>query len=453
MILKRISILNYKNLEQVELSFSPKLNCFFGQNGMGKTNLLDAVYFLSFCKSAGNPIDSQNICHDADFFVIQGFYEAADGTPEEIYCGMKRRQKKQFKRNKKEYTRLSDHIGFLPLVMVSPADSELIAGGSDERRRFMDVVISQYDKEYLDALIRYNKALVQRNTLLKSEQPVEEELFLVWEEMMAQAGEVVFRKREAFIREFIPIFQSFYSFISQDREKVGLSYDSHARDASLLEVLKESRARDQIMGYSLRGVHKDELNMLLGDFPIKREGSQGQNKTYLVALKLAQFDFLKRTGTTVPLLLLDDIFDKLDACLGKALFSIGAVKGVEIGDGFAAAKSTGSQNNDPFLPAAAPGAPLKKASNHAGGILGGMSDGSDILIRAAFKPTPSISRVQPTVNRDGEAVSISIHGRHDPMIVPRAVVVVEAMTAVTLVDLLFANMSARMDNLCRFYQK
>lgn len=313
MILKRISILNYKNLEQVELSFSPKLNCFFGQNGMGKTNLLDAVYFLSFCKSAGNPIDSQNICHDADFFVIQGFYEAADGTPEEIYCGMKRRQKKQFKRNKKEYTRLSDHIGFLPLVMVSPADSELIAGGSDERRRFMDVVISQYDKEYLDALIRYNKALVQRNTLLKSEQPVEEELFLVWEEMMAQAGEVVFRKREVFIREFIPIFQSFYSFISQDREKVGLSYDSHARDASLLEVLKESRARDQIMGYSLRGVHKDELNMLLGDFPIKREGSQGQNKTYLVALKLAQFDFLKRTGTTVPLLLLDDIFDKLDA--------------------------------------------------------------------------------------------------------------------------------------------
>ena len=313
MILKRISILNYKNLEQVELSFSPKLNCFFGQNGMGKTNLLDAVYYLSFCKSAGNPIDLQNIRHDADFFVIQGFYEAADGSPEEIYCGMKRRQKKQFKRNKKEYTRLSDHIGFLPLVMVSPADSDLIAGGSDERRRFMDVVISQYDKEYLEALIRYNKALAQRNVLLKSETPVEDELLLVWEEMMAQTGEVVFRKREEFIREFIPIFQNFYSFISQDKERVGLTYDSHARDASLLEVLKTSRERDRIMGYSLRGVHKDELNMLLGDFPIKREGSQGQNKTYLVALKLAQFDFLKRTGSTVPLLLLDDIFDKLDA--------------------------------------------------------------------------------------------------------------------------------------------
>ena len=313
MILKRISILNYKNLEQAELSFSPKLNCLFGRNGMGKTNLLDAVYFLSFCKSAGNPIDSQNIRHDAEFFVIQGFYETANGTPEEIYCGMKRRQKKQFKRNKKEYTRLADHIGFLPLVMVSPADSELIAGGSEERRRFMDVVISQYDKEYLEALIRYNKALQQRNTLLKSELPVEEELLQVWEEMMAQTGEVVFRKREAFIQEFIPIFQSFYSFISQDKERVGLSYESHARGANLLEVLRESRVRDQIMGHSLRGIHKDELNMTLGEFPIKREGSQGQNKTYLVALKLAQFDFLKRTGRAVPLLLLDDIFDKLDA--------------------------------------------------------------------------------------------------------------------------------------------
>ncbi|MEY8686963.1 DNA replication/repair protein RecF [Bacteroides sp. AN502(2024)] len=313
MILKRISILNYKNLEEVELEFSAKLNCFFGLNGMGKTNLLDAVYFLSFCKSSGNPIDSQNIRHEQDFFVIQGFYEAEDGTPEEIYCGMKHRSKKQFKRNKKEYSRFSDHIGFLPLVMVSPADSGLIAGGSEERRRFMDVVISQYDKEYLEALIRYNKALVQRNTLLKSEFPVEEELFLVWEEMMAQAGEVVFRKRESFIREFIPIFQSFYSFISQDKEVVGLSYESHARDASLLEVLKQSRDRDKMMGFSLRGIHKDELNMLLGEFPIKKEGSQGQNKTYLVALKLAQFDFLKRTGRTVPLLLLDDIFDKLDA--------------------------------------------------------------------------------------------------------------------------------------------
>ena len=314
MILKRISILNYKNLEQVELDFSPKMNCFIGQNGMGKTNLLDAVYYLSFCKSATNPIDSQNMMHHQDFFVIQGFYETESGDIEEIYCGMKRRQKKQFKRNKKEYTRLSDHIGFIPLVMVSPSDSELISGGSEERRRFMDVVISQYDKEYLEALIRYNKALQQRNTLLKNEQGFDEELMEVWEEMMAASGEVVYRKRCAFIEEFIPIFQAFYSQISQNKEEVGLVYESHAQQGDLLQLLKESRQRDQIMGYSLKGVHKDDLLMQLGDYPIKKEGSQGQNKTYLIALKLAQFDFLRRTGShTTPLLLLDDIFDKLDA--------------------------------------------------------------------------------------------------------------------------------------------
>lgn len=314
MWLKRISILNYKNLEQAELSFSRKMNCIIGKNGMGKTNLLDAVYYLSFCKSATNPIDSQNIRHDQDFFVIQGFYETDTQEPEEVYCGLKRKQKKQFKRNKKEYTRLSDHIGFIPLVLVSPADSLLIAGGSEERRRFMDVVISQFDREYLEALIRYNKALMQRNTLLKSDIEPEEELMAVWEEMMATAGTVVYQKRKAFIDEFIPVFQSYYAYISQDREEVSLAYESHAAQGDLLQLIQESRQRDRIMGYSLKGVHKDDLVMQLGEFPIKREGSQGQNKTYLIALKLAQFEFLKRTGSqTTPLVLLDDIFDKLDA--------------------------------------------------------------------------------------------------------------------------------------------
>jgi len=314
MWLKRISILNYKNLEQAELAFSRKMNCIIGKNGMGKTNLMDAVYYLSFCKSATNPIDSQNIRHEQDFFVLQGFYETEDGDPEEVYCGLKRRQKKQFKRNKKEYTRLSDHIGLIPLVMVSPADTLLITGGSEERRRFMDVVISQFDREYLDALIRYNKALVQRNTLLKAELEPDEELMNVWEEMMASTGEVVFRKRQQFIDEFIPIFQSYYSYISQNQEEVKLSYQSHAAEGDLLALLRANRQRDRVMGYSLKGIHKDDLIMQLGEFPMKREGSQGQNKTYLIALKLAQFEFLKRTGSgTTPLILLDDIFDKLDA--------------------------------------------------------------------------------------------------------------------------------------------
>ena len=314
MWLKRISILNYKNLEQVELAFSKKVNCIIGKNGMGKTNLLDAVYYLSFCKSATNPIDSQNILHDRDFFVVQGFYETDDGDPEEVYCGMKRRSKKQFKRNKKEYSRLSDHIGFIPLVMVSPADSELIAGGSEERRRFMDVVISQFDREYLDALIRYNKALTQRNALLKADEEPDDALLGVWEEMMASAGETVYQKRKAFIDEFIPVFQSYYEHISQGREKVKLVYESHASQGDLLKLIRDVRQRDRILGYSTRGIHKDELVMTLGDFPMKREGSQGQNKTFLIALKLAQFEFLKRTGSrTTPIVLLDDIFDKLDA--------------------------------------------------------------------------------------------------------------------------------------------
>ncbi len=313
MILERLYILNYKNIEETDLTFSPNVNCFIGQNGMGKTNVLDAIYYLSFCKSSNNPIDSQVIRHDQEFSVIQGFYQTDEGTPEEIYCGLKHRQKKRFRRNKKEYTRLADHIGFIPLVMVTPSDSDLINGGSEERRRFMDVVISQYDRSYLDALIRYNKALAQRNALLKCDDPVDGELFSIWEEMMATEGELIHEKRLAFIQEFIPIFQNYYSYISQERETVDLSYESHAAQGNLLEVLKANREKDRIMGFSLKGVHRDDLVMKLSSYPIKKEASQGQNKTYLVALKLSQFDFLKRTGSqTTPLLLLDDIFDKLD---------------------------------------------------------------------------------------------------------------------------------------------
>ena len=280
---------------------------------MGKTNLLDAIYFLSFCKSAFNPIDSQNISHAEDFFMIQGIYEMPDQSLEEIYCGLKRKSKKRFKRNKKEYTRLSDHIGFIPLVMVSPADSDLISGGSEERRKFMDMVISQYDKSYLDALIRYNKALQQRNTLLKAEQEADDALFSVLEDMMGQMGEVIFRKREEFIQKFIPPFQSFYATISQEQEKVDLVYESHARQGELADIIRNNRQKDLIMGYSLKGIHKDDLTMSLGDFLIKREGSQGQNKSYLIALKLAQFVFLKENANVTPILLLDDIFDKLDS--------------------------------------------------------------------------------------------------------------------------------------------
>lgn len=323
MILSNISILNYKNLKQVELAFSPKINCFIGSNGMGKTNLLDAVYYLSFCKSATNPSDSQNISHDQPFFMLQGHYEKEDGSEDEIYCGMKRGQRKQFKHNKKEYVRFSEHIGYIPLVLVSPADTELISGGSDERRRFMDVVISQFDRTYLQALITYNKALAQRNALLKMEQEPDEEVMNLLEDLMTTSGATVYEKRSAFVEAFIPIFQTFYAQISHENEVVQLSYKSDAQEHNLREVFASNRSRDRLLGFTTKGIHKDDMVMQLGGFPIRREGSQGQNKTYLVALKLAQFDFLHRNGTgTKPLLLLDDIFDKLDASRVEQLMKL-----------------------------------------------------------------------------------------------------------------------------------
>lgn len=323
MILNRLSIINYKNIQEATLTLSPKMNCFIGPNGTGKTNILDAVYYLSFCRSAYTSIDSQVIRHDQDFFVVEGDYtddrsKLGDGQDElrklSIYCGMKRGTKKHFKCNKKEYKRLSQHIGLIPLIFVSPADTYLVDGGGEERRRLMDMVISQYDNLYLDALNRYNKALQQRNTLLKMEEEPDLELMRIWEEQMAAEGEVIYQKRSAFVQELIPVFQQIYQQISDDRESVSLRYVSHGQRGRLLEVIQRDRMKDRAVGYSLHGVHRDDLEMLLGDYPMRREGSQGQLKTFVIAMKLAQFSFLKRTcSRTTPLLLLDDIFDKLDA--------------------------------------------------------------------------------------------------------------------------------------------
>lgn len=314
MFLKKLSIVQYKNIAQADFYFSPKINCFLGNNGMGKTNVLDAVYYLSFCKSFCNTLDNQNISHDADFFMLQGFYDLEE-KEEEIYCGMKRRSKKQFKRNKKEYERLSDHIGLLPLVMISPEDSTLILGGSEERRKFIDQVISQSDKRYLDALIHYNKALFQRNAMLKADKhhPSDMELMTILEEQMSSSAQYIYDRRCLFIEEFTPIFQEYYDYICNGNEKVSLTYESHLVNGSLADQLRTSREKDQIIGFTTKGIHKDDLEMQLGDYPLKRIGSQGQNKTYLIALKLSQFVFLKNSSETQPILLLDDIFDKIDA--------------------------------------------------------------------------------------------------------------------------------------------
>ena len=336
MILEKLSLINYKNIREATLDLSPKINCMIGHNGAGKTNILDAVYFLSFCHSASNPIDSQVIRHDEEFLFIEGSYQSPFLPPPSstiVSCGMKRGTKKHFRRDKKEYRRLSEHIGLIPLVMVSPADTLLIDGGSEERRRLMDMVISQYDRPYMECVSRYNKALLQRNTMLKQEEEPDPEILGLWEEQMAIEGERIYQRRDAFVRELTPIFQHYYERISDCREQVAITYESHCQRGPLLDVIRRDRQKDRIMGYSLHGIHRDDLLFTLGGHPIRREGSQGQHKTFVVALKLAQFDFLKRTnGGNTPILLLDDIFDKLDANRVEQIVTL--VAGEEFGQIF-----------------------------------------------------------------------------------------------------------------------
>ena len=306
-----MSFLNYKNIRQAEIVSSSKMNCFFGNNGMGKTNLLDAIYYLSFCKSHLYTPEGQIISHHEDMCMLQGEYEY-NGRKEDIHCVIRRGQRKLFKRNQKTYEKLSEHIGLLPLVMVSPADSELIRGGSEERRRFMDIVISQYDKAYLQALINYNKLLLQRNQMLR-DQSRDFTLFEVLETQMGVLGKVIFEGRERLIKLLVPFFHLYYQKICRSVETVNLDYLSQLYEDRLEERMAANREREAAVGYTLTGIHRDDLKMTLSNHLIRHTGSQGQNKTYLIALKLAQYAFLSSTADTKPILLLDDIFDKLDA--------------------------------------------------------------------------------------------------------------------------------------------
>ncbi len=313
--LNTLTLVNFKNYDQANFSFCPKINCLVGNNGTGKTNVLDAIYYLSMTKSCLNPADSQNIRYDTDFFVIQGEYDRKD-TPECIYCGMKRGQKKVFRRNKKEYERLSEHIGLLPVVMVSPADGHLVTGGSEERRKMMNEVISQYDRNYLLDMMHYNRALEQRNALLKSyaeNRTFDAEMLEIWNEQLIAAGNKIYGYRTDFSRELIPVFQQYYQEVSGGKEKVELVYRSQLQEKDFATLLHESIDKDRLLQFTTTGVHKDDLLLQMNGYPIKKSGSQGQQKTFLVSLKLANFDFIRRHCNITPILLLDDIFDKFDA--------------------------------------------------------------------------------------------------------------------------------------------
>ena len=324
MFLKELSLTNYKNFESLKFSFDTKIICFVGLNGVGKTNILDSIYHLSYTKSYFNPIPSQNIKHGETFFFISGKYMIHD-KEENILVSLKKGDKKIIKRNNKLYKKFSDHIGKIPLVLISPDDRNLIIEGSETRRKFIDGIISQTDKEYLNNLIDYNKTLKQRNALLKMFYDNSESIrktIDIYDRQLSSDAQKIYDKRREFLNEFIPIFKSRYKELSNDKENVEIKHSSDiSPDQNLYKLLKNSLEKDLRFKYTTKGIHKDDLNLSLDNFPIKKYGSQGQQKTFLIAMKLAQFDYLSKLDSK-PILLLDDIFDKLDDARVKQIINL-----------------------------------------------------------------------------------------------------------------------------------
>jgi len=313
MYLTNFKLNNFKTYTELDVDFCSNINCLVGNNGVGKTNLLDAIYYLSFCKSFFNPIDSQNIRQDEEYFAIHGTYRF---EPDSVLvsCILKKGTPKQMRWNKKAYKTFGEHIGKIPLVIISPQDQNIIMGGSDVRRKFIDGVISQTDKGYLDHLLQYQKALDQRNRLLKQfydDRQWDEASISIWDDQLVRHGQVLYDGRKAFLQEFLPLFAEYFSWITNSSEQAVLKYVSKS-EAPLQQQLMEARQSDKYALYTTVGPHKDDLELAIGDFSIKRFGSQGQQKTFVLALKLAQFEYIYQRCGQKPILLLDDIFDKLD---------------------------------------------------------------------------------------------------------------------------------------------
>lgn len=315
MNLEQLHILNFKNISEKTFHFTRKINCFVGKNGQGKTNLLDAIYYLANGKSYFNPVALQNIKHQEDFFVLEGSFNKSE-KKEQIVCSLKKGQKKILKRNGKAYEKFSEHIGLIPLVMISPSDQDLISEGSETRRKFIDLVISQQNPLYLQQLIQYQKILSQRNALLKYfalNRVFDQDTLEIYNQQLHGLGQEIYLKREAFITEFNPIFKKHHQKITNKSEEVEIKYESQLQEKPLLELFEDALPKDRVLQYTSVGTHKDDLLFEINGYPIKKYGSQGQQKSLLIALKLAQFDFIKQQSGIAPILLFDDIFDKLDA--------------------------------------------------------------------------------------------------------------------------------------------
>jgi DNA replication and repair protein RecF len=335
LFLHKLSLVSFKNYAHASVTFSERFNCIVGNNGEGKTNLLDAIHYLSFTKSYFNPIDSQNIFHEAPMFVVQGDFKTGD-KEDEVYCGQKRGERKQVKLNKKEVVRFADHIGLFPVVMTSPSDIELILEGSEIRRKFADSIISQYDRTYLEDIITYTKVLLQRNAQLKQfskTRKFDAEALKIWDAQLVELGKRIFKKRGEFSVEFEPIFQKYYELISGGREKVEIAYQSQLNKGDFDALLNEAMDKDRVMEYTTVGIHKDDWEFRMsangliptksgGGYPAKKFASQGQQKSYLLAVKLAQFEFVKTHKQVIPILMLDDIHDKLDEHRVKRLIDL-----------------------------------------------------------------------------------------------------------------------------------
>ena len=313
MILEQISITNFKNIAEAALEFSPNLNAFLGQNGMGKSNLLDAIYYMSFCRSFSGMTDAQLIRSGEQFAMVKAHYLRRE-VDEELSLGITPGRRKSFKRQGKEYQRISSHIGLFPLVMVSPRDMDIVGGAPEERRRFLDMIISQDDAVYLDTLINYNELLQQRNRLLRQEvsDPI---LYEAIEGRMSRDADYITQSRIKLIDSFRDIFSDYYRQIAQSKEDPKMELTSQIiRDgAPLEELLDRNRRRDLALGYTATGPHRDDLTLTLNGLPVRTTASQGQQKTFTIAMRMAQYNHLRRCIGMAPLLLLDDIFDKLDA--------------------------------------------------------------------------------------------------------------------------------------------
>lgn len=314
MYLKEIKLRNFKNFIESDFEFSPKLNAFVGKNGVGKTNVLDSIHYLALTKSYLNYSDTQNINFDNDFFTLEGIFEK-EKSEDVVFLSVQKEKGKQLKRNSKTFERMSDHIGLYPLVMISPYDLDLIKEGSDVRRKFIDNIISQSDKEYLSNLIRYNRVLLQRNTLLKYfflNRNFDSNSLEIYDSELIPLGEFIYKKRKELIAQLIPVFKDYYKLISKGNECVDIVYNSSLDEKPFAELLKSGLENDRMAQYTKLGIHKDDLEFQISNYPIKKFGSQGQQKSFLIAVKLTQLELIKKNLKLTPILLLDDIFDKLD---------------------------------------------------------------------------------------------------------------------------------------------